>query len=290
MHVGFVQVYAILFFSAVCVNASVIFVQQLSVNVPPVLDAHLLTTRSPPDFWRAAKELGDTLTAYTDKALHDAANHYSIAVEQISEFKEEMLRVVSNTQSFTEELSTALEEHGLTLDDLSERFSHELTLVIEGLKVELSEPLPEDRNDRYRARAAMISISLLKVEDAFVKVVAICAISESDARSRFQELRPGVERVLLITGNLIDNHPQLVAFILLSGAALIIPEGWILRPLLRLFGFGPYGPVKGSAAAWAQRQFWGAAVKEGSWFAGLQSAGMKLPNTGIVGSLGAFLG
>ena len=32
----------------------------------------------------------------------------------------------------------------------------------------------------------------------------------------------------------------------------------------------------GSAAAWAQAEFWGGAVKEGSWFATLQSAGMKM--------------
>ncbi|KAG9308587.1 hypothetical protein JVU11DRAFT_11691 [Chiua virens] len=30
----------------------------------------------------------------------------------------------------------------------------------------------------------------------------------------------------------------------------------------------------GSAAAWLQRYFWGAAVKSGSWFAWLQAAGM----------------
>jgi hypothetical protein len=32
----------------------------------------------------------------------------------------------------------------------------------------------------------------------------------------------------------------------------------------------------GSNAAWAQRRFWGAAIAKGSWFAHLQSAGMKL--------------
>ena len=26
---------------------------------------------------------------------------------------------------------------------------------------------------------------------------------------------------------------------------MIIPEGWILRPILSMFGFGPKGPVKG---------------------------------------------
>ncbi|TFK44810.1 hypothetical protein BDQ12DRAFT_36758 [Crucibulum laeve] len=290
MRVGFVQAYAIIFFSAVCINASAIFIQQLSVNMPFAPVVYLLTSRSPFDFWRAAKELGDTLTAYTDKELHDAANRYNVAAEKITEFKGEILQVVSNTQSLAKGLSAALEEHGFTLDDISEKLSLEFALVMEEMKTELSEPLPEDQTDRYRVRATMISISLQKVENAFVKVMAMCAISESDARSRFQELRPGIEHVLLITGNFIDNHPQLVEIILFSGAALIIPESWFLRPLLSLFGFGPYGPVKGSTAAWAQRTFWGGAVKEGSWFARMQSAGMKLPKTKIAGFLAAFLG
>lgn len=111
----------------------------------------------------------------------------------------------------------------------------------------------------------------------------------------------------------MDNHPVLVETLLFSGAALLIPEAWFLRPFLSLFGFGPYGPMKGeslahlchsarvdsncyigSAAAWAQRRFWGAAVAEGSWFARLQAAGMKVipPGTGkkVAGSIGLGLG
>jgi hypothetical protein len=42
--------------------------------------------------------------------------------------------------------------------------------------------------------------------------------------------------------NLIVNHPGLF----ISIALLLIPESWFLRPLLRIFGFGPLGPVKGN--------------------------------------------
>ena len=42
--------------------------------------------------------------------------------------------------------------------------------------------------------------------------------------------------------NLIINHPGLF----ISVALLLIPETWFLRPLLRIFGFGPLGPVKGN--------------------------------------------
>ena len=44
----------------------------------------------------------------------------------------------------------------------------------------------------------------------------------------------------------------------------------------------------GSAAAWVQRRFWGAAVKQGSWFSILQAAGMRTP--GICRIFGSSIG
>jgi len=41
----------------------------------------------------------------------------------------------------------------------------------------------------------------------------------------------------------------------------------------------------GSAAAWAQRFFWGANIRKGSWFAWFQSKGMK----GVGMSFGSLL-
>jgi hypothetical protein len=92
-------------------------------------------------------------------------------------------------------------------------------------------------------------------------------------------------------GDINEQHPQLLPALAFSVTALLIPESWILRPFLSLFGFGPAGPVKGalksqnctfeaqlytvgSAAAWLQRRLWGAAVESGSWFSWLQAAGM----------------
>ena len=111
----------------------------------------------------------------------------------------------------------------------------------------------------------------------------------------------------------MEQHPVLLETLLFSASIMLIPEAWLLRPLLSLFGFGPYGPVKGenvpvspgcansisdhccltgSLASWSQRRFWGAAVAKGSWFAHLQSAGMKLgsPWKKIAIGIGAGLG
>ncbi|KAI9568334.1 hypothetical protein HD554DRAFT_2099564 [Boletus coccyginus] len=93
-------------------------------------------------------------------------------------------------------------------------------------------------------------------------------------------------------GNIIiGNYPQLLRAVMFEVMVLLIPQSWILRPLLSLFGFGLRGPVRGavkprnctfrvqfdiagSAAAWLQRYFFGAAVGAGSWFSSLQAAGM----------------
>jgi hypothetical protein len=74
---------------------------------------------------------------------------------------------------------------------------------------------------------------------------------------------------------------------------VVLPELWLLRQVLRMFGFGPLGPVKGAflhdcgaerlfnmifvggVAAWMQRWLFGPAVPKGGWFAMLQSLAMK---------------
>jgi hypothetical protein len=96
-----------------------------------------------------------------------------------------------------------------------------------------------------------------------------------------------------VTGDLIEQHPFLFAalFEVLSIGLTMVPGFWLLRLLLRIFGFGSAGPMKGAvvnlyelspteslgagtAASWAQRAFYGAAVSKGSWFSFLQKAAM----------------
>lgn len=53
---------------------------------------------------------------------------------------------------------------------------------------------------------------------------------------------------LHMPGNIADKHPQLVETLLFTAVIMFVPQGWILRPLLRAFGFGPQGTVKGQAS------------------------------------------
>ncbi|KAF8519084.1 hypothetical protein JB92DRAFT_2900827 [Gautieria morchelliformis] len=238
------------------------------------------------DFWNEATKLGNNLKRYTDEQLENASATYTSAKEKIEEFKVAMAKVVSSTREFGDRLG----RDGL---DFEELFATELNAILDELKTEFSHPLPGDETPRQAQRDKVISSALSKVENVIVNTTGLWGVPEETSRLHFQEFEPHVKNVLFVSGQLIDEHPVLMEIILFTGATLLIPEAWLLRPLLRLFGFGPSGPVKGSAAAWLQREIWGAAVSKGSWFARLQAAGMKskrgLCKT-VVGSAGVSLG
>jgi len=122
----------------------------------------------------------------------------------------------------------------------------------------------------------MITQALEKIEDAVVDVCSNWKIPEDTVRADFDKVRPHLNHALLVVANLVNNHPDLVWFLCSSVIIAIIPESFILWPILRLFGFSRMGPVKGSIAARAQSFFYGAKVPKGSLFAWLQGVGMKM--------------
>jgi hypothetical protein len=67
----------------------------------------------------------------------------------------------------------------------------------------------------------------------------------TDSRSRYVDpaFRAESSRDLLMyhVGEINEQYPQLPTL------ALLVPESWILRPFLSLFGFGPTGPIKGAS-------------------------------------------
>ncbi|KAF8531232.1 hypothetical protein JB92DRAFT_2852296 [Gautieria morchelliformis] len=233
------------------------------------------------DFWKETEKLGSDLVRNlvhnAEEELQNAAETFTSAKERIDEFKVTMEEVVSNAQKFRDHVL----HDGVNLEELSEMLATELDTILEKLKAEFTQPLPGHETPRQAQRHKIICSALSMVEDAVVKVTGLWGIPEADSRLHFKEFEPHLKNVLLISAQLIDEHPVLVTTVLVTGVVLLRPEKWLLRPLLKLFGFGPYGPVKGSTAAWAQRTFWGAAVAKGSWFAGLQSAGMNIAKVGL---------
>ncbi|KAF8958345.1 hypothetical protein BDZ97DRAFT_1842278 [Flammula alnicola] len=193
---------------------------------------------------------------------------FAAVADEIQEFKETMHRLVDSAEGLHTSLKSMLDNDraGAGFEGFTQLLSVEIDAVIEELRSEFSEPLPEDQTERYKKRKAVVSFTLDKIEDAFVKGSSILAIPEADARDKFSDVKRHICEVVLIAAPVF------------------------LRPLLvlRVFGFGPLGPVKGSSAAWAQRFFFKATIKQGNWFSRLQSAGMRLgKKLGISVGIGA---
>jgi hypothetical protein len=206
--------------------------------------------------------LGDTVQQYTDTLLHDTAIANAAAAGKLYDFKDTMTQVVSSTMALRAEVQAAAEARGLTLENVSVGLATELADVLEELKAEF--PAPNDA-ENHEQRVVVVSRALEKVERSVVSVSVRCGISEADARAHFKVIQPHVQHVLVITGkcilyderqthkffpppsllgDLAEQHPMLLETILFSGAILLVPEIWFLRPILSIFGFGPYGPVK----------------------------------------------
>ncbi|KIY61323.1 hypothetical protein CYLTODRAFT_495310 [Cylindrobasidium torrendii FP15055 ss-10] len=129
-------------------------------------------------------------------------------------------------------------------------------------------------------------------------------LPEDETRDSWNNFAHEFLQLLRLIGEFVKAHPTLVANILFFigtgflGSAVPV----FLRPILAFFGFGAQGVMRGTAAAWAQRYFWGGAVGAGTWFAQLQRAGMVAAEAGqglgalytglasVAGGLGVWLG
>ncbi|CCM02530.1 uncharacterized protein FIBRA_04632 [Fibroporia radiculosa] len=197
----------------------------------------------------------------------------------------------SNSHSPVSDEAVVDKVHTEGLQDLKNGLERELMKLFDELKAEFP---PPDHAPSHEERAGNITAVLKRAEDVIVRFSVARGVDEAHLRAHLDGLLPHVAVILVTTGDLAEQHPILLETLIISSTLLIVPESWFLRPVLGLFGFGPAGPVKGSAAAWAQRRFYGAVVTKGSWFAHLQRAGMKFisgpAKKTIFGAIGAGLG
>ncbi|EGO30117.1 hypothetical protein SERLADRAFT_358925 [Serpula lacrymans var. lacrymans S7.9] len=230
------------------------------------------TSVLPFDAWERVIALGKALQTNILLVLDDIANNYHV-VDKIHEFKSTMTAIMVKASGLREDLSKAAEAHGITLEALSDELAALFAKVLDELQVEFPAP---DEAPSHELRKEMVSRVLDRVEEEIVHIGVKYGVSETNLRAHIDGIKSPIEKLTILTGDLIEEHPVLFDVLVVTASIMLIPEGFILRPLLSLFGFGPYGPVKGrSAAAWCQRRFFGAVVTKGSWFSLLQRAGMR---------------
>ncbi|KAG1875438.1 hypothetical protein DFJ58DRAFT_740965 [Suillus subalutaceus] len=140
-------------------------------------------------------------------------------------------------------------------------------------------------------RTIMIKAALDRIEEGFLQVITKLGVNEELLKSHTSSLKFIVQHVAVTIGmsrasdrDLVEQHPDIANALLLITIAVLLPlllpemgvllEGLLLRPLLRMIGFGPQGPIIGGIAAWLQRWIFGATIPRGSWFAVLQHLAM----------------
>ncbi|CAK5263109.1 unnamed protein product [Mycena citricolor] len=250
------------------------------------------------NIWTDLRNLGDGARSYSEGVIADALKQSEQLKAGVAEFREYaekaldastvLLNLAAPDAAFLEKrgdqhtLAFTQSEIVADLEDALQAVAHELQAMF---------PAP-DQAPGHAQRLEVVAIALDKAGAALIGVLAQHGYNETRVSEHWNAtLAPAIYGFTVVLGDLAEQHPDLLAALLFRLAPLMLPAPFfLLRPLLRLFGFGPLGPVKGltvvvlgSTAAWAQRLFFGANVPEGSWFAMLQRAGMKI----IFGFFGA---
>ncbi|KAJ7129314.1 hypothetical protein C8R44DRAFT_776488 [Mycena epipterygia] len=249
------------------------------------------------NFWQRLRDLGDNARHYSDDLIKNKAAELSQEVRQkITELKERMAAVAHGATVLNDELHASAklrprrfdDDSAESVEDISGDLERAFEVVLEELKIMFPAP---DQATGHEHRQEVVRVALEKAGAALVTVCVKYGMDEERVLVHWDKtVRPAIENMVVLLGDLAEQHPNLLEALLFSGAVMLIPNYWLLRPLLSLFGFGPIGPVKGTPAAWAQRVFFGAAVQKGNWFALLTKAAMTIKPPGWLGSLGGFFG
>ncbi|KZT07298.1 uncharacterized protein LAESUDRAFT_725207 [Laetiporus sulphureus 93-53] len=224
------------------------------------------------NFWERAVALGSRAQQYAEHLVATAiAQHDAALGARLLRIRSAMNQLVVHANALERDLNTAAAENYESMEFISESLEDILARLFEELKKMFP---PPDQAPHHKKRLKHVDIALKKAEEAIIAFGMQHGISEEAMRVHMENIRPLLEQVVVEIGDLIEEHPILAETLLGIGVFMIIPASLILRPLLGVLGFGPYGPIEGSAAAWAQRVFIGAQIKVGTWFEHLQKAGL----------------
>ena len=212
--------------------------------------------------WDRIASFGSGLLKQADEDLNNAIKQWPIK-EDVESFRATFRELLYSANAIRANFSHIAEKRGLTFEDISDELGDAFQAVLKELKAAFP---PPDQAPSHEARQNMTRTALRKVEQALLDFARKQDVPEENVealRASFDKLVPIVEKLVVITGapalsggvtcayhvvgDLAEQHPILLDTLLFSATALLIPESWILRPLLSLFGFGPFGPVKGTS-------------------------------------------
>jgi len=168
---------------------------------------------------------------------------HSAAAKQIDKFKAAFKNA---EEAVVQVRNVAFAHTNSDLAGVSKELGHSFDKVLRSLQEEF--PPPKEAPS-HEERVLMVSRALIAVEKKVVEVLSRHGVDKAHIRSLFDKLGPIIRDLVVIAGDIEEQHPVLLKM-LLSIPILVIPEAWPLHALLRLLGFGPYIPIQGSVIAW----------------------------------------
>ncbi|KAJ7437829.1 hypothetical protein B0H11DRAFT_1884964 [Mycena galericulata] len=225
---------------------------------------------NPEEFWQRARDMGEKAQSYSENLITQAASKKSEDVQQkIVELQESMRKIVHGALVLNRELYALSAQRAKTdtepiyLADMVKDLEPAFEKVLEELMRMFPAP---DRRLGHEGRQMVVRAALERAGEALVAACAKYGMDEEHARVHWDKtMRPAIQFMVVLIGDLVVQHPDLLEGLLFWGAVTLIPDSWLLRPLLGVFGVGPTGPMKETSAAWAQRVFYGRTVSQDSW-------------------------
>ncbi|CAL1702674.1 unnamed protein product [Somion occarium] len=157
------------------------------------------------DFWSKAESIGIKLQTYTENLLKEAASQVSLASERTEAVKRTMHTLVAVAADFESDV-IAHTTDGTSLAIISEDFDNAFVPIIGELhKIFTSSNEAPTHDERNRT----VHDILERVQWAIVRVGIQHGMKEELLNTHVNEIRPQVERLVVLIGDLSEQYPAL---------------------------------------------------------------------------------
>ncbi|KAJ8592155.1 hypothetical protein M405DRAFT_813137 [Rhizopogon salebrosus TDB-379] len=221
-------------------------------------------------FWDKVTELGPKFQGHTDGLFRYATELYPS--EKITEFRASVRNITSTATTIYQDVHEAAGQRGIPLDSMKGELENIFYVMSEELKEQFP---PPEAAPGHETRTVMISTVLDRIEGGFLPFAIKHGVNEETLKTHLSSFKLHAQFIVVTIGDLVEQHPELAMTLSVAAIAMLLPELWLLRLILRMFGFGAQGLIKGGVAAWLQGWLFGPAVPKGGWFATLQRLAMK---------------